>query len=245
MRAASGNSGQPLCPGPFAGRAAAVNQRSGARLAPAPTLSRRSTMKLYLNKTSPYARLSLVTAIEAGIAEKIEKIWIEPWDDAPELLALNPLGKIPVLLTETGTPLMESACICDFLIARARRADLLPLPEDLAAREDALRRVALGRASMDCAFGAVIERRFNNGKDTSLSLRWLRALPRAALELERIASSRELPSLPDLGDLAIAVAFDYTRFRLAEIEWKKTAPALGRLVEHVCNRPAMQSTRPD
>ena len=202
-------------------------------------------MKLYLNKTSPYARLVLATAMEAGLADGIEKIWIEPWDDAPELLAVNPLGKIPALLTPAGEPLIESACICDFLIAQARRPDLLPMPQDISAREEVLRRVALGRAAMDCAFGAVIQRRFNGGKDTGLSQRWLRALPRAATEIERIAVRRGLPVAPDLGDLAVAVAFDYIRFRLAEVPCLNGTPALAGLLEAMNRRPSLLATRPD
>lgn len=167
--------------------------------------------------------------MEAGLADGIEKIWIEPWDDAPELLAVNPLGKIPALLTPAGEPLIESACICDFLIAQARRPDLLPMPQDISAREEVLRRVALGRAAMDCAFGAVIQRRFNGGKDTELSQRWRRGLPAA----------------PDLGDLAVAVAFDYIRFRLAEVPCLDGTPALARLLEAMNRRPSLQSTRPD
>jgi glutathione S-transferase len=202
-------------------------------------------MKLYLNKTSPYARLVLTTAIEAGLGDAIEKVWIEPWDDAPELLSVNPLSKIPVLITEGGAALIESALICDYLVTRAAREDLLPSSGTPAAREAVMRRLGLGRAAMDCAFSAVIQRRFNGGKDTELSLRWLRALPRAAQALDTLAAQREAESRPDLGDIAVAVAFDYVRFRLAEVEWKAKAPALARHVDRMCQRPAMQATRPD
>jgi glutathione S-transferase len=201
-------------------------------------------MKLYLNKTSPYARLVLTTAIEAGLGDAMEKIWIEPWDDAPELLSVNPLSKIPVLLTDSGDALIESALICDYLITKAAREDLLPSAAP-AAREDVMRRLGLGRAAMDCAFSAVIQRRFNGGKDTELSLRWLRAVPRAARALDGLAAQREQEDHPDLGDIAVAVAFDYVRFRLGEVEWKAEAPALVRLVDRMCKRPAMQATRPD
>jgi len=199
-------------------------------------------MKLYLNKTSPYARLVLVTAHETELADQLETVWIEPWNDAPELLAVNPLAKVPALVTDDGIALIESSCICDYLITRSRRDDLLPSQPQ--ARADTLRRLGLGRAAIDCAFSVVIQRRFNDGAGTILSERWLRALPRAAAALDGISGARFGRKQPDLGDLAVAVAFAYVDFRLPEIAWRNDAPVLARLVDAVCTRPSMNATRP-
>ncbi len=49
---------------------------------------------------------------------------------------------------------------------------------------------------------------------------------------------------PDLGDLAVAVAFDYVDFRLPGIAWRKQSPGLAAWVDAVCARPSMQATRP-
>lgn len=198
-------------------------------------------MKLYLNKTSPYARLALVTAHEAGLVDRIETIWIEPWNDPPALLAANPLGKIPALETDDGVTLIESSCICDYLIARSGRSDLLPA---LPARVEVLQRVGLGRATMDCAFGAVIERRFNNGNETALSERWVRALTRAVTVLDGVASVRAQATGQDLGDLVIAVALDYVDFRLAEIGWRQNTKNLAPWIDRLRARPSMIATQP-
>lgn len=199
-------------------------------------------MKLYLNKTSPYARLVLVTAHETGLADRIGKVWVEPWDDAPELMAVNPLAKVPAFLTDDGVTLIESGCICDYMVGLSHREDLLPSHPQ--ARADTLRRLGLGRAAIDCAFGVVIRRRFNEDAGTILSERWLRALPRAAAALDGICATRLDKLQPDLGDIAVAVAFDYIDFRLPEIAWRNAAPALVRLADAVCSRPSMKETRP-
>jgi glutathione S-transferase len=199
-------------------------------------------MKLFLNKTSPYARLVLVTAIEAGLSERVELMWTEPWNDPPELLALNPLAKVPALLTDDGVALIESSAICDYLITLARREDLLP--SETAARTDTLRRLGLGRAAIDCAFGAVIQRRFSDGNTTALAQRWLNALPRAAVELDGLSGSRLDVRQPDLGDLAVTVAFDYVGFRLPEIAWRERAPALAKFVDRVTIRKSFTNSRP-
>ena len=199
-------------------------------------------MKLYLNKTSPYARLVLATAHEAGVASRVETIWLEPWDDNPQLLAVNPLSKVPALITDNGTTLIESALICDHLVTLSG-ADRL-LPTQGVRRESVLERLGIGRAVIDCAFGSVIQRRFNDGADTGLSKRWLKAIPRAVAVLEKIATKRTLPPEPDLADVAITVALDYVDFRLPEIAWRKDAPALARAVDSVLTRPSMAATDP-
>ncbi len=81
-------------------------------------------MKLYSNKASPCARLALATAHETALADRVETVWTEPWDDAPELLAVNPLAKAPALLTDNGIALIESGCICDYMVSLSGRDDL-------------------------------------------------------------------------------------------------------------------------
>ena len=196
-------------------------------------------MKLYLNKTSPYARLVLVTAAEAGLAQQIEKVWVEPWDDAPELLAVNPLAKVPALLTAEGVALIESGVICDYLLSLTANEALLPAEPQ--ARTDTLHRLGLGRATIDCAFGAVIRRRYGDNEDGVLSQRWLAALPRAAASLEPLCAARLAAPQPDLGDLAVAVAFSYLDFRLPGIDWRGPAPQLAALVDRLGQRASMRA----
>jgi glutathione S-transferase len=167
-------------------------------------------------------------------------VWIEPWDDAPALLAVNPAAKVPALVTDEGTVLTESALLCDYLVGASGRRELLP---DGLARADTLSRYGLGRSAIDCSFSAVIQRRFNDGKETKLSERWLRALPRIAGVLDGVAEKRMGAKL-DLGDLSVAVAFDYVSFRLAEVPWRGTAPRLAAWVDAMCARESMKATKP-
>jgi glutathione S-transferase len=198
-------------------------------------------MKLYLNKTSPYARLVSVTAHETGLADTLETVWTEPWDDPATLLDANPLGKVPALVTDAGTTLIESGVICDHLLAAAKAERLMPSQAN--AREDTLRRLGLGRATIDCAFGVVIHRRFSGGSDTGLTERWVRAIPRGVDALERLAPGR-IGIEPDLGDIAVAVALDYVDFRLPVIRWRDKAPNVARWVDANRARPSFRNTDP-
>ena len=74
-------------------------------------------MKLLLSPASPYARKVWLAAAELGIEGRIEatNASASPVADTPELSALNPLGKIPVLITDEGDALFDSRVIADYL----------------------------------------------------------------------------------------------------------------------------------
>lgn len=195
-------------------------------------------MKLYLNDASPYARLVRVLLIETGLDRDTEMVITDPWNAPADLLAANPASKVPALLLEDGTVLVESSCIADYLIERSGRSDLSPRAHrDPARRWQAL---GLGRAAIDCAFGAVIQGRFVPG--SPLAGRWRDAVPRIAARLD--AHYAEQGVLGDQADLTVAVAFDYVDFRLADLPWKDAAPALADAVAALGDRPSLKGTRP-
>lgn len=74
-------------------------------------------MKLLYQTHSPFARKVLVFAHEIGIADQLEIIDCEtsPTNRNDEVFALNPLGKVPVLISEDGTTLFDSGVICTYL----------------------------------------------------------------------------------------------------------------------------------
>lgn len=198
-------------------------------------------MKLFLNTTSPYARLVSVVLHEVGLDERVQAQDVDPWAEPEELLAVNPAAKIPALVTDSGEALIESTCICEYLIRLSGNQELLPT--DAAGQLDLLQRIGLGRAAMDCGFGAVIQRRFQ-GARSSLEDLWLDALPRTAQALDDLYNRRSMPCPVDLGDLTVAVTFDYVDFRLPEIRWREHAPALAAWMEGLGERPSLQNTRP-
>jgi glutathione S-transferase len=202
-------------------------------------------MKLYLNKASPYARLVLVVAHEKSISDQLELVWTDPWASEERLLDVNPFSKVPALALDSdgNETLIESACICDYLddIGGGRRL----LPHLPAVRKSALVKYGRGRALIDSAFGAVIQRRFTPAgvAESPLVERWLAAVARAAPILEQGAA--ELRSHePDIGDLAVAVGLSYVDFRLSEIKWRAPAPAVAKWLDEISKRPSMLETAP-
>lgn len=201
-------------------------------------------MKLYLNRTSPYARLVLVVAHEKALADSIECIWTDPWASPEELLAVNAFAKVPVLVTDAREPLAESGCICDYLDEAGGGRRLMP--RKLPARLEVLRKYGLGRGLIDAAFGVTIERRFAvpDGKPV-LADRWLAAVQRALGVLDRDAALLRSGNTPDLGDLALAVGLSYVGFRLPEASWREAASHLAQRFDQIAARPSMQLTAPE
>jgi glutathione S-transferase len=196
-------------------------------------------MQLYLNNASPYARLVLTVAYEKQLTERIELIWTDPWASASALIAANPLAKVPVLIAEDGHPLVESACICDYLDDTGSGPRLIPAAG--VARLTVLRKYGLGRGLIDVAFGAVIQKRYGHSGYDVLEKRWREAAARCIPALENLPTLR---SEPDLGDLSVAIGLSYLDLRLPDIGWRNNAPRLTKWFEAVSTRESLRKTAP-
>jgi len=201
-------------------------------------------MKLYLNKTSPYARLVMVVAHEKGLTGKIELAWTDPWASSSELLAANPFSKVPTLLTDDGLPIVDSICICDYLDEVGGGLRLIP-PRG-SDRLRTLRKYGLGRGLIDAAFGVTIERRFHDaGGELALADRWLASVARALEAFEGDKALLSSNGTVDLGDLAISVGLSYAEFRLPEVKWRSSLPNLSGWFDPLDARPSMRLTAPE
>ena len=69
-------------------------------------------MKLYISENSPYARRARIAVREGGLIENVEEICIS---SEKQLLDLGAGGKIPILVTDSGTSLCESLVIARYL----------------------------------------------------------------------------------------------------------------------------------
>ena len=197
-------------------------------------------MKLFLNAASPYARLVRVVLVETDLQNDTELAYVDPWGSPVELLERNPAAKVPALELDDGGRIVESACICDYLIEKSARFDLAPArAADAGAR---LQVLGLGRAAIDCAFGVVLLGRFC--ESNALATRWSEALPRIAAALQASLASMDDGRAVDLADLTLAVAFEYLDFRLPEVRWREANPGLARRVAELGDRRSLSSTRP-
>lgn len=193
-------------------------------------------MKLFFNKPSPYARKARVVAHEKGLIDRIEMIEVDPWFDPPELIAANPLSKVPALLTDDGTLITESTTIGVYLDGIGPGRSLVT-----GERWRVMARVALAQGLIDAAFISVIEgRRPADRQWSDWTARQRRAIERA-LPVFAPAYLSESDRF-DLGDIALACGLAYLDFRLADLPWRAQHPHLAQWLDRVNQRPSMRAT---
>lgn len=198
-------------------------------------------MKLHYAQTSPFVRKVMIAAHEKGLADKIELVETNP-AVSEDLIADNPLQKIPALVTDRGQALYDSLVICDHLDAQAGGPELIPA--DPAERSTVLCRHALADGMMEAALACVMETRRPEEKQ------W-----RDQIERQQGKVSRSLDALEaeagtfgdtiDLSTIATGAALGYIDFRLGDMNWRDGRPKLAAWYEAFAKRPSMAGTRPD
>jgi glutathione S-transferase len=136
------------------------------------------------------------------------------WGDAEAIARSNPLRRVPTLIWDDGTPLLETFAICDALDELAG-ADRALLPARGAQRRQGLRIVSLGSGLADKAVSLLYEGLFR----PQPSQRWVercRSQIGDTLELlERELSSRGTAFFLGMAlshaDIAVACALRFIR----------------------------------
>jgi glutathione S-transferase len=208
------------------------------------SLSRNLPMKLFYAAPSPYVRKCLVAAHELGLRERIELVpaAAHPVNRDRTVVAHNPLGKIPTLITDEGTVLYDSRVICEYLNATGN-GKLIPQPGP--ARWSALVEQSLADGIMDAAVLARYETVLRPEP-----LRWndwitgqLAKVASGLAEIEGRAAG--FGDRVDLGTIAVGCALGYLDFRYATLAWREKRPNASSWFERFGARASMVATRPE
>jgi glutathione S-transferase len=200
-------------------------------------------LKLFYSAFSPFVRKCLVAAFELGLSDRIERVPAAAnaiVRDAT-IVARNPLGKVPTLITDDGAVLYDSRVICEYL-NELGDGDLLPRPG--AARWSVLVDQSLADGIMDASVLARYETAMRPEP-----LRWDLWL---AGQLEKVASGlTELDARAvdfgdrvDVGTIAFACALGYLDCRFASLGWRAAHPNAAAWFEWFGGRDSMVATRP-
>ena len=196
-------------------------------------------MKLFYSPTSPYVRKVMACAIIRGIDQQITKIFSNPHESPANLLAANPLSKVPCLITVDGLALFDSPVICEYLDTVG---DALPMfPAQGAARWRALKQQAMGDGILD----ASVPRRGELQKPQDEGRAAWIARQRAAVERTLDMLEADPPHrIADIGSIAVACALGYLDFRFAAEPWRPNRPKLAAWFEAFAQNPAIAQTVP-
>jgi glutathione S-transferase len=196
-------------------------------------------VKLYYSATSPYVRKVMACAIARGIDARIERIPTNPHLSPPDLVADNPLSKVPCLVTDDGLALFDSPVICEYLDSVD---DALPLfPGHGAPRWRALKLQAMADGILDAAVGrrGEMAKPKEEARDTWMA-RQKGIVARTVVQLEADPPHRHV----DIGSIAVACALGYLDFRYADEPWRDGHPRLTAWYEAFSQDKAIASTVP-
>ena len=196
-------------------------------------------MKLYHSPTSPFVRKVMACAIMHGLDAQITLVPTNAHASPGDLVADNPLSRVPCLVTDDGFALYDSPVICEYLDEISQ--DIPMLPAKGAARWRTLRLQALGDGMMDAAVGRLLEgRKPADAAREAFIARQQAILARCLDQLEA-----DVPAThPDLGTLTLACALGYLDLRFAADAWRTNRPHLAAWFEAISALPALARTAP-
>jgi glutathione S-transferase len=197
-------------------------------------------MKLYITVPSPFSRKVRIVAHEKGLSDRIEEIAVDPYANAPELLATNPVVQVPTLIAEDGLPLTDSPVIAEYLDMIGSGPRLLPA--EGAERLRVKRLETLANATLEMGVKLVLEKRRPEAeRSPSWISRWTFNMGRSLDALEAAAPSAEDFNM---GVLSAGITVSWVSFRHPDYDWKTGRPNLVALQAALEQRPSFQATTP-
>jgi glutathione S-transferase len=190
---------------------------------------------------SPFGRKVQLALSVLGFSD----VKIEPTDTMDPhgpLLQQNPLGKIPVLITEDGATYYDSRVILEYLDHRAGGGKIIP--RDGGQRLPALRLQALCDGILDASILTVYEGRWRPAEKQEK--KWLDhqagKVARALAFIEAAPPAGASSPLPDVGQIALACALGYRDLRFGG-SWRGDHPRLVAWLDDFGGRvPAFAAT---
>lgn len=196
-------------------------------------------MRLRHSPASPFARKVRMVMLMLGLGERIELQVSDTMNPQDEVRRDNPLGKVPTLMLDDGTAIVDSRVICDYLNALAGGA-LVPSGANERARVLSLATIADGVC--DASILIRYEAMFHEAGQ--VSPRWIDhqngKVARALAFFEAAPPQGEV----DLAHVALACALGYRDFRF-EGTWRADHPRLvAWLDDFAAKVPAFATTAP-
>ncbi|WP_373989344.1 glutathione S-transferase family protein [Duganella sp. BuS-21] len=201
-------------------------------------------MKLIGSLASPYVRKVRVVLAEKKLDYQfaLENVWAADTTISQH----NPLGKVPSLIMEDGTVLIDSRVMTEYLDTLTPVCKLLP--PNGRDRADVKCWEALADGMLDAAVSVRLERTLRPKELQSEE--WM-ARQMRKVELSLQAMSRQLGEQVycagthySLADVAVGCALGWLSFRFPDIAWRDDHANLARLYDKLSERPSFKDTVP-
>lgn len=178
--------------------------------------------KILYSSASPYSAKVRMAAAHAGI--EAESVPTDTNAEPALLVDNNPLGKIPVLITDAGESVYDSRAITQYLNRESKNR---LFPRNPAKRTEAERLEALADGICDCLLAHVYERRFR--PEEKIHQEWLdKQWSKVTRALDQLnAAPPKLPKTITAGHLALRATLGYLALRF-EGKWERGRGKLKR-----------------
>jgi glutathione S-transferase len=201
-------------------------------------------MKLLGSVPSPYTRKVRIVLAEKKIDCEFEIADVRENDRA--VADRNPLGKVPTLLLDDGTPLYDSRVIVEFLDAVSPLARLIP--EENGDRVAVRRWEALADGCLDAGLLIRYETlRPKKERSKAWSEKQTAKLQRGLAAIAAEIGDRAWchGDRYTLADIAVGACLGWVEFRKpGGVDWRGEHPNLGRYYDRLMERPAFAETAP-
>lgn len=201
-------------------------------------------MQLIYAPASPFARKVRIVAIETGQAKDIELVdatGLTPVNPTELVTRVNPLARIPALISEDDHLIVDSRVICEYLDSRHNGERLIPATE---GRWQSLTLAAVAEGILDTAVSLRYETalRPEELQWSTLIESQLNRISQTLDYLERNAGS--LSEQVCIGRITLGCALGYLDFRFEDFSWRKDRQGLSHWYTEFSNRESMMKTVP-
>jgi glutathione S-transferase len=197
---------------------------------------------LHWSPRSPFVRKVMVAAHELGLADRLalRRTVVQMTEPNLDLLPDNPLSRIPTLVLEDGTVLIDSGVICEYLDSLAGGGRIIP--SSGPARWVELSRHALASGLLEILILWRNERNKSVEKQTPAWLTSFDTKTHATLaKFERSIVPIGAGPL-GLSSIALGCCLSYLDFRFDDLNWRADYPALAAWHEQFRQRPSAKAT---
>ena len=201
-------------------------------------------MKLFGTYFSPFTRRVAVALTSRAIPYEHDDL--NGYADPARARALNPVGKVPVLVLDDGEHLLDSTAILDHLAERVGPEQAL-VPRSGRERRVALRLAAIATTIYEQSTARSFEERRPGGCARPELVERYRLQTVGGLKALDAASGPEGPigGTPlDIATISAVVALDYARMMHPDLDVAEIAPALTAVATALADDPAFAHTSP-
>ncbi len=197
-------------------------------------------MELFISDTSPYSRRILLLADRLGLLGKFSVRTVAPFENPEDLIQVNPLCRVPVLVTEEGLEIAGSLVIAMYMLEHWPNAEILPVTG--WSRWQILANSALVEGIIDASYQMVLEsRRPAAMVSEAVKARYATAIDRSLGRLAEIAP----PSREEISfyEISLGCALGYLSFRLPSL-YQRMPTGLQAWGEWFASLPWVKATIP-